>query len=100
MSKHECPVCKKHEFQNYDSFEYCPVCGWMDDAYQEANPDEGSLSNSVCLNTARKNYEETGRCNKDEPKGINILEDKELMNMLREMHEQGIETIADEIMGW
>ena len=29
--KHLCPVCGKHWFEEYGSFDYCPVCGWQDD---------------------------------------------------------------------
>ena len=35
--KHKCPVCLRHTFDEYGSFDFCPVCGWCDD------PLEGSI---------------------------------------------------------
>ena len=35
---HICPVCGKYTFEKYNSFEICPVCGWMDDVVQEKGP--------------------------------------------------------------
>lgn len=37
--KHLCPVCGKYEFQEYDSFEFCPICKWIDDAGLTRHPD-------------------------------------------------------------
>ena len=55
-TKHICPVCKKHEFRETSSFEYCPICGWCDDAVQEKYPDEKNCSNEMSLNQAKKAY--------------------------------------------
>lgn len=53
MSKHLCPVCGRHEFSGYDSYEICPVCDWQDDSFQEEFPDEGGCANNNSLNEAR-----------------------------------------------
>ena len=51
---HLCPVCGKHRFTEYDSFEICPVCGWWDEQMQEDNPDWTDCSNIMSLNEARE----------------------------------------------
>ena len=35
------------------SYEFCEVCGWQDDAYQEWYPDEDHLANIMSLNQAK-----------------------------------------------
>ena len=55
---HVCPVCKKYVFEEYDSFDICPICGWEDDALQEKHPDYNGGANHVSLNQARKAYNE------------------------------------------
>lgn len=35
----------------------CPVCGWIDDEYQNKNPDSLKGMNEVSLNEARERYE-------------------------------------------
>lgn len=45
-----CPVCHRHRFSRYDSFEYCPICGWQDDAFQAIYPDEWAGANRGGLN--------------------------------------------------
>ena len=55
----KCPVCGKHEFKEYDSYNECPVCGWMDSAYQVYYPDETGF-NPISLEEARESYKATG----------------------------------------
>lgn len=55
---HKCPVCGKYEFDEYDSYDICPVCGWEDDAYQIENPDDDCGANNVCLNKAIEMYKQ------------------------------------------
>lgn len=57
-SSHFCPVCKKFKFPFRDSFAICEVCGWMDDFFQEENPDEDCFANIMSLNEARAAYKE------------------------------------------
>ena len=52
-----CPVCNKHKFSEYDSFEICPVCGWEDDAVATRHPDLEGGANSISLNEYRKKEE-------------------------------------------
>lgn len=53
---HKCPVCEKFYFTDYNSYDVCPVCGWIDDAYQADFPDEWGLGNLMNLNYAREQY--------------------------------------------
>lgn len=53
---HVCPVCGKYTFEKTASFDICEVCGWEDDWYQEANPDEESCANQMSLNQAKEAY--------------------------------------------
>ena len=54
--EHVCPVCGKYMFEEEDSFDYCPVCGWGDDKFQEENPDYKGGYNRMSLNQAREAY--------------------------------------------
>ena len=46
-----CPVCGQGTIKGYSGV--CPVCGWVRDTYQEANPDEDCCENQCSLNEAR-----------------------------------------------
>ncbi len=52
---HQCPVCGRHTFPEYASYDYCYVCGWQDDPAQERKPDAGGL-NYMSLNEARREW--------------------------------------------
>ncbi|MBE6069670.1 MAG: hypothetical protein E7211_18565 [Clostridium lundense] len=68
---HRCPVCRRYEFSARCSFDICPVCGWIDDSYQEEFPDEDCCANSMSLNEAKRAYE--ALCEKH-PQNYSILE--------------------------
>lgn len=53
---HWCPVCGKYYFEDAYSYEICPVCGWEDSFFQEAEPDEEGDANVMSLNEAREAY--------------------------------------------
>ena len=53
---HKCPVCGEHEFEESGGYEICPVCGWEDDALQEAQPDYEGGANKMSLNQAKEAY--------------------------------------------
>ena len=55
MTKHKCPVCGKYDFEEEDSFDICPECGWGDDKCQESNPDLHGF-NHMSLNEAKEAY--------------------------------------------
>lgn len=56
MEKHPCPVCGQHMFPFENSYSYCPVCDWQDDAYQEEFPDEDGCANNISLNQFRAEW--------------------------------------------
>lgn len=58
--KHKCPVCG--QFEEYNSLDICEVCGWQDDAVQEATPDSTTGANHISLNQAKKAYKQKGVC--------------------------------------
>lgn len=54
--RHLCPVCKRHLFNDVNSFDICPICGWEDDIIGEKYPDSGGGANRICLNDSIKLY--------------------------------------------
>lgn len=52
-----CPICGGTEFteSTYDSYLLC-VCGWLQDPWQEENPDDESGANYLTLNDAKKYF--------------------------------------------
>ena len=57
----KCPCCGKLTLDERGQSEICPVCGWEDDSWDSANPDEIGLCNWVTLTEARKLFSETGK---------------------------------------
>ena len=50
---HKCPVCGKYDFR--EPFAECPICGWINDVFQEERPDSNGVgtTNIVSLNEAK-----------------------------------------------
>ncbi len=61
FESHMCPVCHRHMFDFPNSFDECPVCGWMDDAVQEDYPDWANCANDMSLNQAREAWKQGKR---------------------------------------
>ena len=51
-----CPLCGQHHFEENDDFEECPVCGWVNDGVQRADPDYRGGYNRISLNEAKKKF--------------------------------------------
>ena len=53
-----CPVCGQHIFEEPNTFEMCPFCGWLDDGIQYDNPDYVSGCNGkLSLNEYRRKWQ-------------------------------------------
>ena len=50
------PLCGQHHFEENDDFEECPVCGWVNDGVQRADPDYRGGYNRISLNEAKKKF--------------------------------------------
>ena len=55
-SSKRCPVCGKHEFEEENEYEICPICGWEDDLVQRSDPDYRGGANQMSVNEAREAY--------------------------------------------
>lgn len=53
--RHICPVCEKHIFEEEDSFDFCPICKWMDDSVLTKFPDMAGYY-KMTLNEAKEAY--------------------------------------------
>ena len=51
-----CPLCGQHHFEENDDFEECPVCCWVNDGVQRADPDYRGGYNRISLNEAKKKF--------------------------------------------
>lgn len=52
--RHSCPVCGQYEFEQVNSWDFCPVCGWMDDIMYEKDPDYAGGFFLISLNKAKE----------------------------------------------
>ena len=65
MVKHLCPVCGQYEFARRSDSQFdccflgCKVCGWVDDALLEHEPDFDGGELGISLNQAREHWEKT-----------------------------------------
>lgn len=54
--KKRCACCKEWSIPAYTLYMTCPVCGWIDDPNQNANPDLTEGANDVCLHQAQMEW--------------------------------------------
>lgn len=54
--KHICPVCGQYEFKEFNSYKFCPICDWQDDAVLEADPDYAGGAFGKSLNQERAEW--------------------------------------------
>ena len=52
----KCACCGEYTIPVKSEYETCPICGWIDDPYQNKNPDSLDGRNPITLNQARKEY--------------------------------------------
>lgn len=52
-----CFCCRKFTLTINSTYETCYKCGWIDDEYQNKNPDSLDGKNEISLNQAREEYE-------------------------------------------
>ncbi len=51
-----CICCKHYTIPVETEYETCSICGWIDDPFQNINPDSKEGMNPISLNEARKEY--------------------------------------------
>ena len=54
--QYPCPVFGQHIFEEPDTYDMCPVCGWFDDGLQRIRPDMSGC-NYLSLNEYRKKWQ-------------------------------------------
>lgn len=54
--KKPCFCCGEFTLSMYAEYEVCSICGWIDDPYQNKNPDSVDGKNQVSLNEAQEQY--------------------------------------------
>lgn len=52
----KCPVCGKYEFEEFGSWDICPVCDWEDDPLQATEHNYAGGANALSVNEARIEY--------------------------------------------
>ncbi|MGN0744214.1 MAG: CPCC family cysteine-rich protein [Christensenellales bacterium] len=60
---HLCPICGKHTFEDIDSFDVCPICGWIDDGSENTPDDDYSEVNGTSIHEALAAYTEEASSN-------------------------------------
>jgi hypothetical protein len=54
----KCACCGEYTIPLGSEYEICPVCGWVDDNYQNINPDSLDGKNPVSLLQAKNTYQQ------------------------------------------
>lgn len=53
---HICPICGEYEFETENSYDGCPVCGWIDDGTDDKSVDDYSEVNVISIKDAREEF--------------------------------------------
>jgi hypothetical protein len=53
----KCPCCGKFEFERFNDFDVCEVCGWENDGVQYDDPDYDGGANDLSLNQFREKWQ-------------------------------------------
>lgn len=56
IRKKKCFCCGEYTIYSRAENEACPVCGWIDDSYQNKHPDSLNGKNAISLKEAREIY--------------------------------------------
>jgi len=59
VTKMKCACCGEYTIPVNSEYETCTVCGWIDDKFQNANPNSLIGRNPISLNEARAAYKST-----------------------------------------
>ena len=54
----KCACCKEYSITTGTEYETCPICDWIDDPFQNKNPDSLHGQNLLSLVEARKIYQQ------------------------------------------
>lgn len=52
----QCYCCEEYTIPTGTENEICPICGWIDDKFQNTHPDSLNGKNPLTLGEARKQY--------------------------------------------
>lgn len=52
----KCACCGEYVIPLGTEYQACIICGWIDDNYQNKNPDDTEGKNKISLNEARRRY--------------------------------------------
>ena len=52
----KCACCGNKTIPNGTEYEVCPICGWVDDPFQNSHPDSINGHNKISLKEAKKRW--------------------------------------------